>query len=66
MIKLPASILEVQGVAVPTEEYFLWQMGGDTVDKDTPWIRTGSANGAMQATDKASINTNRLLNFELP
>ena len=61
MICLPANILEVQGVEVPKEDYFLQQLGDDMVDKTTPWIKTGTSNGAMLAGEKSVANMMKLV-----
>lgn len=61
MIRLPANIVEVQGVEVPKEDHFLQQLGDDTIDKTTPWIKTGASNGAMQAGQKETADMMKLV-----
>ena len=61
LIKLPANILEVNGVEVPKDDFFLAQLGDDTVDKHTPWLKTGASNGAMTQANKGIAGMMKLV-----
>uniref|UniRef100_A0A7S3Q2Z5 Uncharacterized protein n=1 Tax=Chaetoceros debilis TaxID=122233 RepID=A0A7S3Q2Z5_9STRA len=54
LIKLPANILEVNGVEVPKDDFFLAQLGDDTVDKHTPWL----SKSVLFGTPLVSISRN--------
>ena len=51
---LPASIVDVHMVEVPTDDYFFDKVADASIDKSAPWCKTGAAQDAMDAADKES------------
>ena len=55
MMCLPATIVDLHNVEVPTDTFFFDRLADVTLDRAVPWCKTGAAQGAMQDNEKETV-----------
>ena len=61
IMRLPASIVDLHPVEVPTDTFYFDKLADAAIDKSGPWCKTGSAQDAMQNGDKETIDMMKLV-----
>ena len=60
MMSLPEDILKLEEVTMPTLEHVIKVLDEDTLAKNWPYFKTGTANGALQPDEKDARNVMKI------